>query len=182
MYPAGPSAPLVAPGVPQKTLWLLKRNVYCERKLPQEQFAQLFAQYAESDIALSLADRDDRDPHRTLLDRCLVSLSSAVFVSERDKNALWEHMRVLAAEGVSPKLLAMLNTKDAVWSFREPPAPIASEQSPMLMNGMPGMLFDTFGSTAQKLDFSVLAHPIDSLGPLDMDPHGSFDVHMEPRF
>lgn len=108
------------PGAPQKTLCLLKRHVYCERKLPQEQFAQIFSAYADNDVALNMGERDERDPHRTILDRCLVSLSSAVFVSERDKNALWEHMRVLASEGVSPKLLAMLSTKEAVWSFKEP--------------------------------------------------------------
>jgi hypothetical protein len=110
-------------GAPKKTLCLLKRNVVCERKLPQEQFAQLFSAYVDNEVALNLTERDDRDPHRTLLDRCLVSLSSAVFVSERDKNAFWEHLRVLANEGVNPKLQSLMNTKDAIWSFKEPSTP-----------------------------------------------------------
>jgi hypothetical protein len=157
MYPLG--SPVG--GIPQKTLYLLKRNVYCEKKLPQEQFAQLFSAYYDNDLALSLTARDERETHRTLLERCLVSLSSAVFVSEREKNALWEHMRVLAAEGVSAKLAAMLNTKDAVWSFRESPTMLAAEQIPAMYYG------DPFAGTAQKLDFSGIAAPQDPLGIME---------------
>lgn len=256
MCPAsGPNGAPVQPGVPQKTLCLLKRNVYCEKKLPQEQVAQLFSAYMDNDVALNMNERDDRDQHRTLLDRCLVSLSSAVFVSERDKNALWEHMRVLASEGVSPKLLAMLNSKDAVWSFKEPslssgippvinnmgvvPGPMASSGLPYsaptnisgganMMSGMSSMAgvsgmtgmagissgpmsghmvstispnananmmagmtgtspstpvsLDAYGSTAQKLDFSMANMPEhDHLGSLDMD-NGLLGPHLEPRF
>lgn len=155
MYPTGANPG----GMPQKTLYSLKRNVLCEKKMPQEQIAQLFSAYAENDVAVRLNDRDDRELHRTLLDRCFVSLSSAVFVSERDKNAMWEHMRVLASEGVNSKLLSMLNTKEAVWSFREPPASLASE--------MPGMFSSGLFDPAQKLDFGSLAGPhVDSLSGL----------------
>lgn len=244
-----PGAP-VQPGAPPKTLCLLKRNVYCEKKLPQEQVAQLFSAYMDNEVALNMNERDDRDAHRTLLDRCLVSLSSAVFVSERDKNALWEHMRVLASEGVSPKLLAMLNSKDAVWSFKEPslssgippvvnnmgvvPGPfnpmgspsdmsdgmmmMPSPSSSSSMNGTPSSMngvslapthhvvggingslsqhvvgessshhlsaapLDHYGSTAQKLDFSLAGMPEhDHLGSLDMDS-GLLGPHLEPRF
>ena len=250
MYPVStPSAP-IQPGAPQKTLCLLKRNVYCERKLPQEQFAQLFSAYIDNDVALNMNDRDDRDPHRTILDRCLVSLSSAVFVSERDKNALWEHMRVLSSEGVSPKLLAMLNSKDAVWSFKEPS--LSSGIPPVVNNmgivpnaasaaagvsslpmGSPNMSgstnssitapsmhgthigglgphlhahsnnninnnnnsmappvqhlnslsVDPYGSTAQKLDFSMVSmQEPDHLGSLELDSGLLGSSPLEPRF
>lgn len=227
-----PGAP-VQPGAPPKTLCLLKRNVYCEKKLPQEQVAQIFSAYMDNEVALNMNERDDRDAHRTLLDRCLVSLSSAVFVSERDKNALWEHMRVLASEGVSPKLLAMLNSKDAVWSFKEPslssgippvvnnlgvvPGPLSSMSSVDMSDGLmmspsssmnvvaPNHVggisghnslnvgvasshhlsaapIDHYGSTAQKLDFSLASMPEpDHLGSLDMDT-GLLGPHLEPRF
>jgi hypothetical protein len=207
MYPVG--LPLT-PGVPQKTLCLLKRNVYCERKLPQEQFAQLYSAYAENDVALNMSERDDRDPHRTILDRCLISLSSAVFVSERDKNALWEHMRVLATEGVSPRLIAMLNTKDAVWSFKDAPpssSPMSSDMS-MMMVGMPSASHlglgvgaglsppyppESYGNTAQKLDFSSISlghhQHVDPLAVafngagVGVIGNGLLDVHhIEPRF
>jgi len=239
MYPIGASTtglgtgPMGPNGVPKKTLCLLKRNVLCERKLPQEQFAQLFSAYVDNEVALNLAERDDRDPHRTLLDRCLVSLSSAVFVSERDKNAFWEHLRVLATEGVNPKLQSLMNTKDAVWSFKEPAMPahqpdmnqathshhhhVMHSPSPLGMHddniltspsfdglhhhhhhhqhiaqplAHPGDvhfgIHDTFGNTAQKLDFSSISlaqpHQADPLASLDVG-NGLLDHHMdEPRF
>lgn len=111
--------PLFGSGSTRKTLHLLKTHVLIESILPIEQFVQILSSYHKNnEDSVTLFENDIVDPHRTLFDRLLISLSSFVYVSEKTKNSFWEQIKIWANKGISDNLIDAFNTKEVVWRLK----------------------------------------------------------------
>jgi hypothetical protein len=122
-------------------LHVFRRNAIGTRRLPLEQIAQLFNAYRGADkyvlhqinpvlplahffwcllrSGVDLSELWSVDVSKTLLDKLFISLSSAIYVSEKEKNQFWEQLRSLSTDGVSGRLLTRVQTSTPVWLAKD---------------------------------------------------------------